>query len=142
MPRFPGFLLGGGTDGDGNAITLRPVLQVSVHIPHLHVRRPYPFLLDTGADQTSISPVLLNVPGERFGSSTTASIGIGGKARRWKIQGAALRITNGQELLDITPEPLFVVEGLKVNLLGRDALAQHSLAMFLDISSKQFYLER
>lgn len=142
MPRFPGFVLGGGTDGDGNPIAPRPVIQVSVHVPHLHLRRPYPFLVDTGADQTSLSPLLLNVPPNRFGDATASSVGIGGKALRWKVKDPKLRITNGSEILDITPAPLFVVEGLKVNLLGRDVLDQHGLRMFFDLRAKEFYLEQ
>jgi hypothetical protein len=115
---------------------------VQVRIPRLGIDQVLPFLVDTGADSTAISAALLGVPERHLGKLTTPARGIGGKARRWTVRGAQLLMQDGAVLRDVAPKGLCAIEGLAdVCILGRDVLAEHGLALHLDVAQDELFLE-
>lgn len=121
-----------------------PLVLVNVRIDRLGIDEVLPFLVDTGADISALSAGLLETDNEALGEPTLPARGIGGRAKRWEVRGAKLRIRAhaGSPPCDITPRRLFSIEHLEdVCILGRDVLREHGLALHLDIRRRTLQLE-
>lgn len=120
----------------------KPYITIRVHIAKHHIMKPVPFLMDTGADETFLSSQVFGKPGNIFGAKAPDALGLGGKANRWKVAGATLKVAGDDRVLDITPKDLYVTEDIPMCLLGRDVLQQYDLAMIFDLNRSVFYLEK
>ncbi|MHB8584962.1 MAG: hypothetical protein ACYDDF_03895 [Thermoplasmatota archaeon] len=122
--------------------TRSPRVTGLLSIPRLHKVANFQFLVDTGADQTTLSAQLLRAKPSTLGAPTKATLGAGGKASRWKAKDVTLRTLIGGRLEDITPPEVFVLEDSPIHLLGRDVLDLHGgMDLFISPRNNVAYLD-
>lgn len=114
--------------GRFEAGTGRPYVEAAILIPRLLVSGNVSFLIDTGADVTTLHPVDVARLGMAYSDldpPTSSSIGVGGRARA-SVEPALLSFLDGRRLATfraILSIPASTQHNQKVtSLLGRDVL--------------------
>lgn len=128
--------------------TWKPYIKARVEVPRLSVRGSVDFLIDTGADKTTLHPMEKRTIGMQHAdldaTKQNTYNGIGG-AVVYSLEDVVLHFKKADRSLSVAVGPLasnlFVeAQNLRIpSLLGRDVLDQGSLVS--DFISNQLYLD-
>jgi len=115
----------------------RPYVKGLVYFADFDQERPIQFLIDTGADITTVHPadfLPLNIDTASMGSPDRESIGIGGSAGSWSRSGIVMLPEDDSTTLSVLACDLDLAVPNETNmrypsLLGRDVLQHFTLVV-------------
>jgi hypothetical protein len=108
-----------------------PTITALVTIPRLRKERPVEFLIDTGADATTLHPIDTRLMGIRplnfVGIPRALMYGVGGNAQYWEEMAELRFLHDDGDYWDVVTLPIHVAVPTRANsaiesLLGRDVI--------------------